>query len=165
MSTPDSTPKATRRPMATSQPKATNTTPKATSMTPKATSRPPASTSTDALLTFLRARLDEAEAVALAVPVGVINRPPAHLDVSKHAPDGGRVLMGTGPDFEVPTPEHAAHIAAHDPAAVMADVAAKRLIVDAHADGDTDPHVTGWVLRCLASAYAEHRDYDRAWAL
>lgn len=137
-------------------------------------------TITDALVAFLRARLDETEATALAVPTIEGTVPPAHFKQSTWPKDEGKVLMGTAADFPVPTAEHAAHIAAHDPASVVADVAAKRTLLAFHwthiasTDEGERPgcvvcgYVTGAgcpTLLALASAYAEHRDYDRSWAL
>ncbi|MET9950134.1 DUF6221 family protein [Streptomyces sp. NPDC006339] len=76
-----------------------------------------------------------------------------------------------------------AHLALHDPTRVLAEVDAKRRIVDEHPnvnDGDCGACVKGhwgypthggssperWpcpTLRLLALPYAEHPDYDEAW--
>jgi hypothetical protein len=81
------------------------------------------------LVEFLRAALDEDERVARAADVG--------SDVF----DGtGIVVMpnrSTG-DRTITLPSHiAAHIAHHDPARVLAEVAAKRAILELH-DGEHD---------------------------
>jgi hypothetical protein len=100
------------------------------------------------LVEFLTARLDEDEAAARAwLPIG--------------------------------NPDAAAreHIARHDPARVLREVAAKRAILAGHST------VTGWnwpdqsdgsvqmdyvealrrTLRHLAAVYSDHPDYDEAW--
>jgi len=70
-----------------------------------------------------------------------------------------------------------AHIARHDPARVLAECAAKRAILADHTPADdgrcglcSDLYcVTPWdgicdVARPLAAVYADHPDYDPAWA-
>lgn len=100
------------------------------------------------LVEFLRARLDDDEAVARAAE--------------------GRVdeLMGW---IEVGIPEAERHVYRHDSARVLAEVDAKRRIVDGQADAD--PH-SGYItatftaedaLRLLALPYADHPDYDESW--
>ena len=86
----------------------------------------------------------------------------------------------------------AEHVARHDPARVLAEVAAKRAIANLHAEvtgstafyGDDieTPHgspacptcgtwgeyAVAWpcpTLRILAQPYADHADYEQAWAL
>lgn len=93
---------------------------------------------TDDLVAFLRARLDEDERVALdALPLG-------HWEVrGRH-----HVYKANGPPSLPPVASYAIgeaeHIARHDPARVLADVAAKRAIVDqmagmlAAAQGDSE---------------------------
>lgn len=77
-------------------------------------------------------------------------------------------------------PEQGHHIARHDPARVLVDVAAKRALVDYWSrafqnpiDADKFPGhdwdlVRGaarWTLRHLATPYARHPDYQAYWAL
>lgn len=75
------------------------------------------------------------------------------------------------------------HIARHDPARTLREVATKRAIIEAAADAtgcdmqvdsefgvgrrnlDKDPYVGDVILRALASAYADHPDYQPGWAL
>jgi hypothetical protein len=75
------------------------------------------------------------------------------------------------------------HIALNDPAYVLADIAAKRAIVelaedatglDAQVDSEfrvgrrdevAEPYVGDLILRALAQPYAEHPDYDPAWRM
>jgi hypothetical protein len=121
------------------------------------------------IVEFLTARLDEDEAVALA---------------AKGHPlfDGTGII--TGRNESVVIGSHlATHIARHAPDHVLADIAAKRAILDLHQPFslDTDP-VTGcktcsyrnqwdelqiqWpcpTVRLLASVYAEHPSYRREW--
>lgn len=83
------------------------------------------------LVTFLRARLAEDEQIARAA----------------HAPnwltDGRRGLrygVEDGWMTDALTTADADHIARHDPARVLADVDAKRRMVDAYLPPGTDPH-------------------------
>ena len=80
------------------------------------------------------------------------------------------------------TSEQARHIALHDPAAVLADIAAKRAIIALHKETDNnDCILCGWddgyaeepvihdahpcpTLRALASAYAHREGYSQSWA-
>lgn len=75
------------------------------------------------------------------------------------------------------------HIARHDPARVLREVAAKRAIIehaadvnglDVQVDGEwgvgardelADPYVGDLILRALAVPYVDHPDYDPSWAL
>ncbi|WP_435112373.1 DUF6221 family protein [Nocardiopsis synnemataformans] len=83
----------------------------------------------DDLIAWLRQQLDDDERAARAVPVNEHCVPPAHWSVSTYDPDKGRVVMGTADDFALPTPEHAQYVARFDPAAVLADIAAKRAVL------------------------------------
>lgn len=109
---------------------------------------------TQSLADFLTQRLDEDEAVARAV---------------EWAEDDWPIVVN-----EWVWPHHfsaAAHIARHDPARVLADVAAKRKIVEMHHpidpcdahDGATQKTVNCDTLRALASMYADHPEFDPAW--
>lgn len=96
----------------------------------------------------------------------------------QHVPflgDGAQIALGTGGAIEVDNPV-AAHIARHDPARVLADIAVKRRIVKLHSvldgtggDWDTDPPARCAECRdehpcttlcLLALPYADHPDYD-----
>ena len=62
----------------------------------------------------------------------------------------------------------AEHVARHDPARVLAECAAKRELV-LWLDDDPLCHDGGWayvdhVLKSLASVFADHPDFDPAWA-
>lgn len=72
------------------------------------------------------------------------------------------------PELDTGTPEH---IARHDPARVLADVAAKRALLRVihRTEDDTAMYwgaewsATGSALRYLAQPYADHPDFDPAW--
>jgi hypothetical protein len=74
------------------------------------------------------------------------------------------------------------HIALHDPRYVLADIAAKRQIIEMHnirreaGEFEGQPHVTVWcatcnepgwcpTLRLLAAPFAQHPEFDPAWAV
>lgn len=68
------------------------------------------------------------------------------------------------------SPEQARHIARHDPARVLADVEAKKAIVEEARDyspelseGDNGEWAFDFVLRTLGLPYADHPDYDESW--
>lgn len=79
----------------------------------------------------------------------------------------------SGPGFNVARsvdpaamdPADADHIARHDPARVLAEVAAKRAIVERymHLAEHGDSGDARWVLPLLAQPNADHPDYDPAW--
>ena len=57
------------------------------------------------------------------------------------------------------------HIARHDPARVLAECEAKRLIVEHFSETGIDflGEIARVPLRALAAVYADHPDYDEAW--
>ena len=59
----------------------------------------------------------------------------------------------------------ARHIARHDPARVLAECEAKRLIVEHFSETGIDflGEIARVPLRALAAVYADHPDYDEAW--
>lgn len=112
------------------------------------------------LIEFLRARLDEDERLAQAGRVEgdlLIDFKPSNGD-EKHP--GEAALL--------------AHIGNWDPARVLAEVETKRRIIKLHASTETlaKPKCTqcDWqrwpcpTLRLLTLPYADHPDYDPAWA-
>ncbi|MCX4540485.1 DUF6221 family protein [Streptomyces sp. NBC_01565] len=127
----------------------------------------------DDLVQFLRARLDEDEQTARAATPG------------PWAVDGGSVYVGRPINEVVDYSESAAHIARHDPARVLAEVDAKRQMLDIHAAMDSKgERITGcttcswrdymddlWVswpcptLRLMLIPYADHSDYRAEWAI
>lgn len=140
----------------------------------------------DELIAFLRARHDEIEATAKAA-FGNSGQwwqrntefgPEGNL-FEGDDPEGG-YLSGTIVVYDEgsPTPDEFAHIALHDPAGVLADIAVKRSIVDAYCDGaaelarqestgTADAGVRGgvtalrFVMVAFASKYNDHPDYPK----
>ncbi len=121
-------------------------------------------TSTEALVEFLRARLDEDERRAR-------DARPGPWSLTGH-PD--EVVLYSGPDEVMRGPlRDGAHIAHHNPARVLAEVDAKRRIVElcAEEDGGVEIGVgvspEQWlaqsVLRLLAEVYADRPGYRQEW--
>lgn len=122
----------------------------------------------DDLIAFLRARIDEDEADALAV--GGDKSWFLYLEGGQ---DGWAVEgQDTGePGCIVGSESLGHHIVRHDPARVLADVAAKRQIIDIHQGvhscgfsdyDDANPCPT---LSLLALPYADHSDYrEERWS-
>jgi hypothetical protein len=113
------------------------------------------------LIEFLRARCDEDEQVARDANIG--------CDLF----DGtGIVVMHlhVGGTRSVTLPSHIARfVARHDPARVLADVAAKRWLVDRaeHVMSHSPDHaeVTAWlhVIHRLGAVYADHESFRDEW--
>jgi hypothetical protein len=149
-----------------------------------------------AILAFVNARLDEREAAARKAASGCGCHPPTpSWAFDDEATDGRIVIVGDPhPDIARKLTRrwnrsydglfHAAHIALNDPAYVLDDVAAKRLILsDAYEplrelesaiqdENDTgeDPsinwhEVSDRLLCALAAPFASHPDFDPAWAV
>jgi hypothetical protein len=120
------------------------------------------------LVEFLRARLDEDQRTAQAIP----HRGPFRL-----RPGADAIWVDSADDtltvalVPIPAEAMAGHIARHDPARVLADVAAKRAIAALHPDSGWNSEcqagcIEGWPCRTLlylAAPYADHPDYDEAW--
>lgn len=136
-----------------------------------------------AIRAFLAARYDEDEATARAATQGRWHRNQGWA--SSPSIDAGEYDTVIGPgevrcatycyggssSVEV-SDEDAAHIAHHDPARVLAEVAAKRAILAAASDympeldsGDNGEWALDLVVRHLASPYADHPDYSPEWAV
>jgi Family of unknown function (DUF6221) len=131
----------------------------------------------DDLVQFLRARLDEDEALAREAPAGpwhIGNAVDPTQPCSVHMFPSVR-LVADGLNWLV-----AEHIARHNPARVLDEVAAKREIVSDYeyaaltlsaASPNTPPYdlMTGAtntlkrMLRVLARAYRKHPEFDPAW--
>jgi hypothetical protein len=125
---------------------------------------------------FVRARLDEDEAAAkLAAREGGTwkqDDPDRHPGAISSL--GGPVVYDEGSPDEYQAP----HIARHDPARVLREVAAKRAIVERYQRGASGD-LPGWtagrelieaglaivlgVLRDLAAAWSDHPDYRAEW--
>lgn len=128
------------------------------------------------LVDFLRARLDEDEAVARRAHEYA--SPEWHLDG-----EYGETVLWWPPEFHTPYEEDkhwrglavdasgiAPHIARHDPARVLAEVEARREIVALHAEGASDLFCSHCeheppcpTLRLLARPFRAHPDFDPAW--
>ena len=126
------------------------------------------------LVAFMRARLDEDEAAAS----------PALTTDRWRADDGciyadGEILHREG-DPHTPSEAIGEHVARWDPARVLAEVAAKRAILDRYESyldqaarlrrtGERDLATSGALLamlgavKLLAQPHAEHPDFDPAW--
>ena len=147
---------------------------------------------------FLKARLDEEEKLAHDVCAtrwieGGVDVEPGDTWYSfpgGHDVNNGERGEGLPPDATAVAYDHvvAAYIASHDPARVLAEVAAKRKLADLHtriilhggggaawydktaicrscAPSKQLPE-TAWpcqTIRVLAATYADHPDYDQAW--
>jgi hypothetical protein len=125
------------------------------------------------LVEFLRARLDHVAHVAESARHGGEGRwhqtDPEREDGRIEDERGDVVVYDEGS----PSGWEAEHIALHDPAAELAEVDAKRRIVDwllmvrrgeAEDSGEPMPvDPQDQVLRLLALPYAAHPDYDESW--
>ena len=135
----------------------------------------------DDLVAFLRARFDEDERAARAATAG-----PWELDELEEIPDlwgqlvaGGKRVANVG-NFAYQTEGglltlDARHIARHHPARVLAEVEAKRQIIDLYercqpAPGE-DPLTSRWgtaaqlVLRAMVTPFAGHPECHPSWPL
>lgn len=132
----------------------------------------------DDLVAFLRARLDEDEAVARGAQDSAGEAQwqllPGWRGVAASGPLGTMTLVGSGDELE---PTIGAHIARHDPARVLREVEAKRELLDEYARVAVNDspqggyeYATGWanglglVVRYAAAVYADHPDYRPEWA-
>lgn len=136
----------------------------------------------DDLIAWLRARLDEDERVALAATAG-----PWRYDPTKHHREPGTVrfsegvfagfigtdatcIATTGETDDAQSMLDAEHIARWDPARVLAEVEAKRALLQecAHELARSAPRsnlndFACTVLRSLGKPYAQHPDYRPEW--
>ena len=138
----------------------------------------------DVIAAFIRDRLDDEERVATAArsdSEGRWKRDDFFRDSAAIVDDTGKFVVY---DEGSPTEEQADHIAAHDPARVLRQVAALRAVVDEHYDineGDCATCVEGqwgypthgsaiaarWpckTLRHLAAIWHAHEAYKPGWA-
>lgn len=119
------------------------------------------------LVEFLTARLDEDERTAR----GVLWDGSGNT-LGWSLPFSATVEVGTEA-FTTDDAAVAAHIARHDPARVLAEVDAKRLIIADYQRflAERRRLMGGWdrypdvspTMAALASVYADHPDYDEAW--
>lgn len=126
----------------------------------------------DELITWLRGVLDEDERLVLMLP---------RAEWTWERNRAATLRIGET-DVDVSDVRWAAHIERHDPASVLADIAAKRAILGLHNgdypyDPDDGPGNYSWTARCqechseepcktlrlLASAYADRPGYLEEW--
>ena len=134
------------------------------------------------LTEFLLARIAEDEAVARAVIEADYSDGIWHWDMHRAKPyrsalvdNRGVVVLPPKNDDVYPSKNVADHIARHNPARVLAECEAKRRIVgmfesreeQAHESNAVAAHATGLLLamKCLATVYADHPDFDEAWRM
>ncbi|MFH8717261.1 DUF6221 family protein [Streptomyces zaomyceticus] len=126
------------------------------------------------LVEFLTARLNEDEQAALAATwdADASRRWNPHLIEKPRWGWGVVDDMDAGVTVVEPAAADAAavaqHMARHDPARVLRDVAAKRRLVEYIEEeltnqGNSNNDKLMHVLRLSALSYASHRDYDEAW--
>lgn len=135
---------------------------------------------------FLTARLDEDERGAHAA-CGFHDFKPYRAAKSlpynwrAYVNPGAEVVHGSGElAATARAPEVAAHIARHDPARVLREVAAKRRVLARHHDDGDGCYGCGFgsdeermvkdvndcpELRDMASIYTDHPDHDPAWSV
>jgi hypothetical protein len=117
------------------------------------------------LIAFITARLDEDERVARDATPGPWTDFSSRSYGVEQAAEGRRVVAERVHDYD-----DAAHIARHDPARVLRDVAAKRRLLKECAwtanCGKPDSAVVGLaviVMRQLAAPYSGHPRYREEW--
>ena len=120
------------------------------------------------IVDFLTARLDEDEQVAQQACDGTNGR----WRITEQAYDQGRRIEADDPGWFTIYDEgghderQAAHIARHDPARVLAEVKAKRRMLELTVEmiNDEEFRTAGTTLMCnLAAPYDQHPDYDPVW--
>lgn len=135
------------------------------------------------LMAWIRAQLDDDERVALAVRDHRRRRGELHWQLADPESQPGLICDQVGNVVTLGGPGatsrwHADHIARHDPARVLAEVAAKRRVLDdlttrrlddtepdggwAAADAETDGMASS-VVRLLAQPYADRPGYRTEW--
>jgi len=118
------------------------------------------------LVEFIGARLEEDEAVARAASAddGGIDD-----GVWVYDDEWGRVLTDDSSLYS--NHDDIVHIARHDPARVLREVAAKRRLVEAADESSglrdmvAELYVGGVILRALAAVYGDHPDYRAEWTI
>ena len=116
------------------------------------------------LVEFLRARLDEDEAVALAAA----NEKDGATWDAYFIYREGIGISTDGPveerDGYISHHEETAHISRHDPARVLREVEAKRRVLWLLEGGDAyECSVMEPAIKALASIYSDHPDYRDEW--
>jgi len=131
------------------------------------------------IIEFLTARYDEDEAAArTCLGVNALADMRRGIDPPRWTRDGGSIRddRPDGSGHPVLRVQHtwareAEHITRHDPARTLADIAAKRRILEEHAPGRDrcDEHDASFrtipcpTILALASVYADHPDHRQEW--
>lgn len=121
------------------------------------------------LADFLAARLDEVAEIARRASDGSGRGRWQSLEGQVQAVDGGDIAVAgfaAFDDHRPLLPEHADHIALHDPETVLAECDARRKVVDEfrRTDSDTDRFAgLFYALQCLALPFAAHAEYRAEW--
>lgn len=129
------------------------------------------------LIAFLRARLDDDEALARQAFAGHNDAGPVWSEIWS-----GAVQLGEHEDLLITNDSGVSrHIERHDPARILAEVGVKRQVIelaehasalDVDVDGQfrigardtvTEPYIGDEILRHLALPYADHPDYREDW--
>lgn len=119
------------------------------------------------LVKFLRDRLDEDELVALGcIPVSEQAALRKGIPLNRWKADGSLITEGVVAQVGQTSPGVAAHITRHDPARTLAEVDAKRRIID---ECESAYHHDSWgmssmadaILGLLALPHREHPDYKQ----
>lgn len=133
---------------------------------------------TSGLVEFLLSRLAEDEAVAKAAHDGIYTTSDGHWNIHYMGYDGTWPMPSASPGDDDEAFPWTIHASRHDPARVLADVAAKRQIVSMVAESATylpnddpdDPvewngevHQAAAVLKALAQPYADHDQFREEW--
>lgn len=119
------------------------------------------------IIEFLTARIDEDENTARAAGSG------EHWIMARRTDRGHLIASDFADEIAVASPSARHHIVRWDPARVLAEVASKRLLLGeieritmrSEQDDQELERPAGRTLRALASAYAEHPDFDPQWRL
>lgn len=123
------------------------------------------------IVDFITARLDDDEKTARAarpgpwIDEGGYSGPKIGVDYLMVPTDGSAPC-----NDEIPR-EDSRHIARHDPARALCEVQSKRKLVNFYGEiqrkwgPNSDYLMADFVLRTLASVYADHPDFNQKWRL
>lgn len=126
------------------------------------------------IVEFLTARLDERETIAREAQEDTSDgreEPPRWKWTGHEGVYAGRLAIAVD-GFGYMDDTVGKHIARHDPAYVLADIAAKRKILALHEEKShrecrlCEPHDPDWpcrTVRTFAAPFASHPDYDESW--
>jgi uncharacterized protein DUF6221 len=129
------------------------------------------------LVAFLNARLDEDERIALAATPGPWHAQEDAVFAGSHRPPGySRGIAITRASYTGSILDHSAnatHIAYHDPASVLREVATKRAIIGSYQALAASEDTSRWhegelfameaVVRWMAAIWSDHPNYRQEW--